>query len=203
MKILSVSDIIVSFIYSPQILERFKDIDLVISCGDLPSYYLEYITSMLNVPSFYVKGNHTSLADEWMPNNLHRRSVRYKQLIMAGVEGCLQYNRGPLQYTEGEMWNHVFSLTPSLFMNKLVYGRYLDIFVTHASPSGIHDQPDRPHQGIKAFRWLIKVFKPQYHFHGHIHVYHPKTVIKTYYESTQVINTYGFQETIVEIKTGK
>jgi hypothetical protein len=25
-------------------------------------------------------------------------------------------------------------------------------------------------------------------------------VIKTYYESTQVINTYGIQETIVEIK---
>lgn len=32
--------------------------DLVVSCGDLPSDYLEYLVSSLNVPLVYVPGNH-------------------------------------------------------------------------------------------------------------------------------------------------
>ena len=46
MRILSISDIEIGFIYSPMILERFQCIDMIISCGDLPYYYLEYIESM-------------------------------------------------------------------------------------------------------------------------------------------------------------
>jgi Icc-related predicted phosphoesterase len=42
-------------------------------------------------------------------------------------------------------------------LNKLKYGRYLDILVTHAAPRGIHDAEDWTHIGIKAFNWLIKV----------------------------------------------
>jgi predicted phosphodiesterase len=60
MRILSVSDTEIGFIYSPMIVEKFQSIDLVISCGDLPYYYLEYIISMLNVPLYYVRGNHAS-----------------------------------------------------------------------------------------------------------------------------------------------
>ena len=40
MKVLSLSDKVVSFIYGPQVKCRFKDVDLVIGCGDLPYYYL-------------------------------------------------------------------------------------------------------------------------------------------------------------------
>jgi predicted phosphodiesterase len=58
MKILTVSDKVVDFIYSPQLKEKFGDVELVLSCGDLPFYYLEYIVSILNVPLFYVMGNH-------------------------------------------------------------------------------------------------------------------------------------------------
>ncbi len=50
MRILSVSDTEIGFIYSPMIVEKFQSIDMVISCGDLPYYYLEYILSMLNEP---------------------------------------------------------------------------------------------------------------------------------------------------------
>jgi len=39
-------------------MDRFGDVELVLSCGDLPYYYLEYIVSMLNVPLLYVHGNH-------------------------------------------------------------------------------------------------------------------------------------------------
>src|SRR5947209_13334434 len=32
--------------------------EIVLSCGDLPSDYLEYIVTRLNVPLLYVPGNH-------------------------------------------------------------------------------------------------------------------------------------------------
>src|SRR2546427_11311864 len=38
-------------------LERLQP-DLVLSCGDLPFDYLEYIVSRVNVPLLYVPGNH-------------------------------------------------------------------------------------------------------------------------------------------------
>jgi uncharacterized protein len=50
MKILAISDVELDIIYSPLITRRFKDVDLVIGCGDLPNYYLEYVISMLNRP---------------------------------------------------------------------------------------------------------------------------------------------------------
>jgi Icc-related predicted phosphoesterase len=85
-------------------------------------------------------------------------------------------------------------MVPRLLLNRLLYGRALDIFVSHAPPWKIHDETDLPHQGIKAFRWLIDVFQPAYHLHGHIHVYHSNTITETQVKRTKVINAYGFRE---------
>ncbi|MFH1445795.1 MAG: metallophosphoesterase, partial [Chloroflexota bacterium] len=52
----------------------------------------------------------------------------------------------------------------------------------------------KAHQGIKAFLWLIKVFQPSYHLHGHIHLYLPKIPHETRMGKTTIINTYGFRE---------
>jgi hypothetical protein len=57
-KILAISDEVVDFIYSPQIKDKYADVDLVLACGDLPYYYLEYIVTVLDVPLYYVPGNH-------------------------------------------------------------------------------------------------------------------------------------------------
>jgi uncharacterized protein len=207
-KILSVSDIEINFIYSPLILERFKDVDLVISCGDLPYYYLEYITSMLNRPLCYVRGNHANQPEHslsgtrfapWGGTNLHRRVLNESGLLLAGIEGSVLYNYGPCQYSQAEMWRMTCLLTPQLFLNYLRHGRYLDVFVSHASPWGIHDLDDLPHHGIKAFRWLIHVFKPRYHLHGHIHVYRSDTIIETQMEHTRVINSFGYHQMNVDV----
>jgi len=58
MKILCISDYVDQIIYSINIKKRFKDIDLILSSGDLPMYYLEFITSSLNKPLYFVFGNH-------------------------------------------------------------------------------------------------------------------------------------------------
>ena len=208
MKILSVSDKIVPLIYNAKMKERFADVDLVIACGDLPYYYQEFIVSMLNKPLYFVRGNHDPVKEisesgtKEYPHgaiDLHRKVIHQDGLIMAGIEGCLRYRQsGDFQYTQLEMWLYVLGLVPQLFFNRIFYGRYLDIFMTHAPPWGIHDQPDYPHWGIKAFRWLLQTFRPAYHFHGHIHLYRPDAIYRTRFRETQVINTYGYRETMIE-----
>jgi uncharacterized protein len=206
MKILAVSDVELDILYSPMITQRFTDVDLVIGCGDLPYYYLEYMISMLNKPLYYVKGNHAPRKVEegeggprtspWGGVDLHRRVVRDKGtgLIMAGIEGSLSYNQGPYQYSQLEMWIMILRMVPRLLFNRIFYGRYLDILVTHAPPWNIHDKEDLPHRGIKAFRWFIETFKPAYHLHGHIHIYAQYDKTETLHCQTQVINAYGYKK---------
>ena len=209
MKILSISDKIVPFIYSPTVVKKFGHVDFVVACGDLPYYYQEFIISTLNKPLFFVHGNHdphteySDYSECTQPRggiDLHRRVRMYAGMTLAGVAGSIRYNKKAVyQYTQGQMWYHVFSLVPGLFLNRLLYGRYLDLFVTHSPSWKIHDGEDFPHQGIKAFRWLVQVFKPRIHFHGHTHVYRPDTVIETRMGTTRVLNTFGYLETEVDI----
>ncbi len=210
MKALVLSDKIVPFLYSPQIQARFRHVDLVVSCGDLAYYYLEYVQNALGVPLYYVRGNHDEVIEYSMEGfqrthphgaiDLHGVVARYRGVILAGVEGSLRYRPGKFQYTQAEMWTHVWRLLPRLLVNRMYYGRFLDVFIAHAPPAGVHDQRDHVHQGIKAFRWLIDVFQPSFFFHGHIHVYHPDAAVETTVSKTRVINAYGYRE--VEIVCG-
>ena len=213
MKILSVSDQVDPRIYSEALKDRHSDVAFVLSCGDLPYGYLEYIISGLNRPLYYVHGNHDlykrSNQEETrsLPlggDNLHRKIYREHGLLLAGVEGSIRYNQKTrYQYTQAEMWSHVLRLVPGLYYNKLVYGRFLDIFVTHAPPKGIHEGEDWTHQGIEAFRWLIDTFQPAYHFHGHIHIYRPDAIVETQIGKTLVINTFEHRVTEIQIDLDK
>ena len=57
-KILAVSDEVVERLYSLCNVGHFNEVELIIGCGDLPYPYLENMVSFLNVPLFYVPGNH-------------------------------------------------------------------------------------------------------------------------------------------------
>lgn len=200
MKILALSDTIVSYIHSPLVRTLYQDVDMVVGCGDLPYFYLEYVLNALDAPLFFVRGNHDKVveySDERQRTapaggvELHLRAVRYKGLLLAGVEGSLRYRPGPFQYSQEEMWSHVLRLTPRLLLNRLRYGRALDVFASHAPPRGIHDKDDLPHQGIQAFTWLIRVFQPQVFLHGHIHLYRTDAESETKIGACRVINAYG------------
>lgn len=205
LKILSLSDVELPAVYNTRIKERFGNIDLVIGCGDLPYYYLEYILTMLDVPLYYVHGNHVQeiqngsgevRQNPWGAINLHRKVIYNQQfdLILAGIEGTLRYNNGTHQYSSATMWQMVLGMVPQLLFNKIHYGRYIDIFVTHSAPEKIQDDTDYAHRGVPAFRWLIKVFRPSLHLHGHIHLYNPIQPRETQFYQTRVINTYGYRE---------
>jgi Icc-related predicted phosphoesterase len=205
MKLLTVSDKEISLVYSAQIKQRFNDVDLALSAGDLSYYYLEYIISSLDIPLYFVRGNHAKNIEygvagprkaPWGAVDLHRKVVRDLKtgLLLAGIEGSLRYNKGDHQYTQSEMWSMVLSLVPKLIWNKVRYGRFLDVFVSHAPPWGIHDEEDRAHQGVKAFNWLIKTFQPIFHIHGHVHIYRPGVITETLVGRTLVLNTYGYRK---------
>jgi Icc-related predicted phosphoesterase len=199
MKILCVSDQVVSSIYDTRIRDRYGDVDLVLSCGDLPYYYMEFIVSTLNVPCFYVHGNHDQpeyksdgrvLQEPGGWTNVDRRTVVCKGLLIGGLEGCLRYKTGaPYQYSEANMRRRAWQMFPELLLNRVRHGRALDILITHAPPRGIHDGPDRPHEGFGAFIELMDRFGPRYLLHGHKHIYGHETR-KSTYKTTQVINVH-------------
>lgn len=212
MKILSLSDKVVEFIYSSSVKNKFTDVDLVLGCGDLPYYYLEFVVDALNVPVYFVRGNHASKI-EFSENgertgpegacDLHRKTINHKGLLLAGFEGSLRYKPGGFQYSQTEMWWMVLLMIPKLLRNRLLYGRYLDIFVSHSPSWEVNDQDDRAHQGFKAFRWLVKTFKPSYHFHGHVHNYDGRKRVETKFHNTLVINAFGYQKTLVKLRDTK
>lgn len=200
MKILAVSDKVVDWIYSLNIRMLLSETDLAIGCGDLPYEYQDFIVSALNVPMLYVQGNHSIPKTKDMDHrfesqgcvSLHCKVIRYRGLTFAGVDGSLRYNNGEYQYSQFGMWLNVIKVVPSLLLNRIKFRHYLNVFVTHAPPLGIQDDTDLPHQGIKAFRWLISQFQPDYHLHGHVHVYRPDTVIESQLGRTKIINVYGY-----------
>jgi Icc-related predicted phosphoesterase len=208
MRVLSLSDQVLEFVYSPNAAVRFAGVDFVLGCGDLPYYYLEFLVDTLGRPVFFVRGNHAatveysqndSRTEPWGAIDLHGKVIQHHGLLLAGFEGSLRYREGPFMYTQGEMWMLVFGILPRLLLNIIRHGRALDVLVTHSPAWGIGDKPDPAHQGFKAFRWLLHTFKPRYHFHGHIHLYDSKQPFSIRFEETTVINTYGYQETELEI----
>lgn len=202
------SDDVHALIYSPRVSVLYQGVDLVISCGDLPYEYLDYVVCRLDKPLFYVAGNHVRKMEDGTSESgsryhggfdLHCRVMKYGPTLLAGVAGSVRYSHGPYQFTQNQMWMNVFTLLPRLYINKAMHDRSLDIFVTHAPPHGIHDQPDLPHQGIKAFLWLDRVFQPALHVHGHIHTYRPDTISETLLGRTRIINTYPFKEIVLDL----
>ncbi|MCR5079994.1 MAG: metallophosphoesterase [Treponema sp.] len=112
-------------------------------------------------------------------------------LLITGVSGSIRYNKGEAQFTETQMRMQLLGLIPGLIWNKLRYGRWCDIFMTHASPRHVHDREDPCHIGFNCFNWFIKTFKPSLMIHGHIHLYDLNDTRATKVHSTMVVNAYS------------
>ncbi len=199
MKILAVSDVVVDRLYSAQVAEYFRDVDMILGCGDLPYEYLEFLVTALNAPLLYVPGNHDPQYDEQNPaaradgcDLLDQRVKRVKGLNLAGLGGSIRYKPvPPNQYTQTEMYFHVISLLPGLLRQRVQTGGVLDIMVAHSPPRGVHDDSDPAHVGFSAFRDFIRVFKPRYFLHGHTLVYKSNLLSPvTRVGATTVINVY-------------
>ncbi len=176
-KILAVSDEVVERLYTLCQSGHFREIELLLGCGDLSYPYLENLLTFLNIPLFYVPGNHDPMYHPDRPlthaeggTNLDLTVVRFKTFLIGGFGGCVRYRPdGVNQYSQSEAYFRAFRMLPRLLLNRVNYGRALDILISHSPPFGIHDEDTHAHQGLKAINWLIQIAKPRYHFHGHTH----------------------------------
>lgn len=201
MKILAVSDQEVERLYELASSGQFKGIDLILGCGDLPYTYLENILTLLNKPLLYVPGNHDPLdslnerAHVQGASNVDRKLVQTKRILVGGLGGCIRYRPdGVNQYTQQQMYVRAAKLLPGLLLNRIRFGRALDILITHSPPFHIHDDDTQAHQGLRAINWLINIAKPRYHLHGHTHFYKQNLAesVSTL-GKTQVINVYPYK----------
>lgn len=202
-RILAICDEVDRRLYGPGLSSRIGQVDLVLSCGDLPDYYLDYVASTLGVPLYGVHGNHDA-RPSWDDSGerartsgmgeLHGRVVEEQGLLIGGLDGSPRYNDGPYQFSEQEMRAQVARMVPRLLLNRARHGRYLDVLVTHAPPRDIHDEPDRCHRGFEVFRWFLRTFRPRYHLHGHIHVYDIRKTTRTRFHDTLVLNAYPYRQ---------
>ncbi len=200
MKILCVSDTEMPQLHSAVNLRRqYNDIDMVISCGDMSPAYLDFITSIVPVPLFYVRGNHDEKYSDEPPGgiDLHRQVVEFGGLTMAGLEGCIRYNKGEIQYSQGQMHRMVLGLTPKILAHRWLRRRGIDLFVTHSPARDIHDGKDVAHRGFDSFLNFMRWFRPRYMLHGHVHTWDRRKTVRTQYLSTCVININPF--TVLEL----
>ncbi|MEN2998004.1 MAG: metallophosphoesterase [Brevinematia bacterium] len=213
MRILCVSDIVDRYLYNSDESRNINP-DLIVSCGDLPRDYLEFLMSKFNVPLFFVQGNHDNYFPEVSLCGLHRskfdftsqhdytkcfagvnidgKLVTFRGVTFVGFEGCNRYSDGPHQYTQEEMKMKVRKVYWKLFLRKTIFNLGVDVIVTHAPPYGIHDNTDIVHTGFKAFIDIMERFKPKYLIHGHTHIYDIRESKVSDYKGTKVINCYGY-----------
>jgi Icc-related predicted phosphoesterase len=207
LKILAVSDAVVDQLYSSETAGHLRDIEMILACGDLPYKYLEFLVSVLNVPLFYVPGNHDP---KYRPHEsstqaegcdfLDQRVARVKGLNLAGLGGSIRYKPiPPNQYTQAQMYVRFISLLPRLLRQRIRTRGVLDIMIAHSPPHGIHDDSDPAHVGFLALRDFIRVYKPRYFLHGHTPVYKSNLQpVVTVVGSTTVINVNPFRLLEVE-----
>ncbi len=210
MKVLAISDQVVPQIYDSSVRARFADVELVVSCGDLPRYYLEYVVTMLNVPLFYVMGNHGLELERAHDDGKARRPggcvdideqvVECAGVLIAGLEGSMRYKQGPYQHTQREMSRKANRLGMKLLLRRLRKGTCLDILITHAPPLGIHDGRDLCHTGFSAFLKFMQRHRPKYLIHGHSHLYDQLQPRTTQYGGTLVVNAFPYR--VIDVPTG-
>ncbi len=191
MKILAVSDYEEPYIWDYFDKDRFRDVEMIISCGDLKAEYLSFLVTMVNVPLFYVAGNHDTPYRQSPPEgciSIDDKLEIYKGVRMIGLGGSHRYNSNDFQYTEKQMLHRIRRLKRSITRND-----GFDILVTHAPAAGISEGQDICHKGFKGFIDLMDKYSPKYFIHGHQHLtYIPGKQRTTVYKSTKVVNAYGY-----------
>lgn len=212
MKALVVSDAVSEVLYSPEVRSVCAGIDVVLSCGDLPYEYLEYIVTSVDVPLLYVRGNHdgTLLRADGRESrgpegaeSIDGRVVRVRgrggeSLWVAGFGGSAGQGVGGTERTEGEMRRAVRRTTCRVGWNRVRGRGGLDVVVSHAAPRGIHDSEDPCHRGFAAFVELMRRAEPRLWLHGHVHPSYGVDLRPVRYAATDVRAVYG--HAVVEVR---
>jgi len=190
MRILAVSDEPSKALWGPEVRRHLAGVDLILSCGDLPPEYLEYLVTLADAPLLYVYGNHDGRRGERAPEGcecVEDRLVSVRGVRVLGLGGSIRYNgEGAHQYTETEMRRRARRQWLALRRSGGI-----DILLTHAAPLGLGDGTDLAHRGFQVFNDLVERWRPAYVVHGHSHLnydYKQERTIRC--GDTQIVNAY-------------
>ena len=144
-KILAISDVPSKALWDYDTRARLEGIDLILSCGDLPKKYLEYLTNFTAAPILYVHGNHDgSYQTEGEPGGcicVDDQVYTWKGLRIMGLGGSQRYNKeDTYQYTEKAMRRRAHKLEHQAHKKGGI-----DLLLTHAPAKGLNDGDDREH----------------------------------------------------------
>ena len=169
--------------------ERLKDVDVIVSCGDLDPRYLSFLATFFSGPVLYVHGNHDGCYERIPPEgciSIEDRIYEYEGVRFLGLGGSMRYKPGPFQYTELGMRMRAARLWFQLKRN-----RGFDVLVTHAPAYRLGDGTSLTHTGFQVFRTLMETYRPAFFVHGHIHLsYNPLAKRVSRYGQTTIINAY-------------
>ncbi len=190
MKILLVSDREEPYIWDYFDKERFKDVELVLSCGDLKAEYLSFLVTMIKAPLYFVPGNHNRRYQKQPPEGCESADDRllvYNGIRIVGLGGCMNYNNMEFQYTEDQMGKRIRKLRRTIKKHN-----GFDILLTHAPAFGLGDGDDLAHTGFKSFVTMLDTYSPKYFFHGHQHLNYSRRLRTIQYKDTTIVNAFGY-----------
>ena len=168
MKILVIADEESRSLWDYYTPDKLRDIELILSCGDLKPEYLTFLVTMAHCPLLYVHGNHDGIYERKKPEGcicIENQIYEYKGIRILGLGGSCWYSGGAHQYT-------------------------------HAPTRGINDEETTAHQGFEVFQELLEKYSPKYHLHGHVHLNYGRNPRVAQYKDTTIIN--GYQSYIFE-----
>lgn len=187
MKILAVCDEECKALWDYYTPGRLDGYDLIISCGDLKSNYLQFLVTMAKCPLLFVAGNHDVHYQSQPPlgcDCIDDAIVEFNGYRILGLGGCRKYHPGPYQFTEAQMRKRIRRLRWKLWRMGGV-----DIVITHAPPEGLGDGDDPAHFGFAALRELLDKYHPAYLLHGHVHTSYGMNMVRVReYNGTTLIN---------------
>ncbi len=157
--------------------------DVVVSCGDLPDELILRVARRVGCTRILaVKGNHDD-SGRFDPRitDLHLNTVTIDVVTFGGFCGCWKYkSKGNFLFEQSDVHSALEKFP------------YVDVFVAHNSPSGVHDKDDDVHQGFDAFTTYIIDHQPKFFLHGHQHK-NARTMIN----QTKVIGVYGHRSLVI------
>ena len=90
MKILVIADEESRSLWDYYTPDKLKDIDLILSCGDLKPEYLSFLVTMAHCPLLYIHGNHDGIYERKEPEGcicIENQIYEYKGIRILGLGG--------------------------------------------------------------------------------------------------------------------
>ena len=170
--------------------DYLKDVDLILSAGDLKQSYLEFLVTMTNCPLLYVPGNHDNAYQTNPPEGctcIDGKIFTFNGLRILGLGGSMRYKPGPYMYNETEMSLRIIKMQPAIVMKN-----GFDILLAHSPVRNYGDLNDLPHVGYVCFDRLLNQWKPHMMIHGHVHKqYGHFTAEREHPSGARLINACG------------